>query len=284
MGGNAIKKSSRINAANLQETYRLAAEILSEIGIKTEHVFPVGSFDKKGPGETYGDIDIAVTHKSLEKIVRLEDFAEEKGFYREAGISLVGLLEDQGLEARWIAMSNLVTFGSPIVDVDGQQPESWAQIDLKLTSKPEFTRWMYHSADPSQSRWKGLYRNILLMAIANEARKEILETEAGMPASWAADSLDLFTGLKRKEMTLRGKRGLVKNPKTLSRRSYEWGRDVKSLVEYLLGPDVSIDKSMTFEDVWGVITDPEWQFSHRLPAIKDEFIRKLGDKPVPPEV
>jgi hypothetical protein len=284
MGGSAIKQSERINAANLQETYNLALKVLSDLGVDTKALFPLGSFGKKGPEGTYGDIDIAVPLTVLEKFVNSEEAKSEAEFVDDAARVLEQLLIEEGLTARWMKGLQVLSFAVPIVDVDGQQPDSWAQIDLMFSSQPEFSRWMYHSPDIKESRWKGLYRNILLMAIANVISKQILESEEGLPVEWSVDTLDLISGLKNKYMSLKGKRGLLRNPKVLSKEFYDWGRDVQRLVNYLLGKGVEIKQTYTFEDVWRIVSNPQWEHYYLLPEIKKEFVRKLPEELEVPQV
>jgi len=285
MGGSAIEFSSRINDANLKETLNLALEVLLSVGLDTKEIEPLGSFGKKGPESTYGDIDLSVPLSTLENLLDPKDFDTKEKFEQAAANTLKELLENEGLTVRYFKGFSLLSFGVPIVNIDGKQPDNWAQIDLMFTDSPEFSQWMFYSPDISKSKWKGLYRNVLLMAIANQISKEIIESHEDYPVEWFNDSLDLVSGLKQKKMSLKGKSGLLKNPKVVSKEFYEWGKDVQTIVEYLLGVGTKIEDTYTFEDVWRIISNPSWEHHDLLNDIKKEFIRKLPENvEIPKEV
>lgn len=284
MGGNAIKKSSRINAANLDETYRLALEIFEEIGLPTENMEPLGSYGKKGPQGTYGDIDISVPLHDLGVFMGAE--IESLDDLKEFGPALRSKIESEGFEAKWIPGARVMAVGTPIVNVDGEQPDAWAQVDLMPSpeSSRDYQRWVYSAPDYGQSDFKGAHRNLLLEAIASVIFREVKETEtvdgAEVPVVWDQFSLRPERGLYRKTLSRRGKRGLLKNPKTIEREYYPFSMDKHEIVRLLLGEGFEPGDFKSFESIWGVISDPTWEYYALLPEIKATFI-ELQDMEIP---
>jgi hypothetical protein len=272
MGGAAIKSSVRVNAANLQATYELAKEILEGLGFRKFET--LGSFGKKGTGATYGDIDIAIPLNELERVTGTV-------FNEDDPLPAIQVLQRRLLgagidETAYMRGIGVLSFSTPIVNVDGEQPDSYAQVDLMFTGSLEYSRWMYHAPSEGESRWKGLYRNVLLMAIAKVIFRKVRSLDDyGEPLEWEDIALNLTHGLRRRERSRIGARKTLKVPKTLGRTPVS--KNAQEIVSMLLGPDVPLEKSMTFEEVWSVISDPSWEHHKKLPEIVKTFKEDLPD-------
>lgn len=286
MGGAAVPFSTRINDANLKETYILALENLQDLGMNVTEIEPLGSFAKKGPQGTYGDLDLAVPFSVIEDYlgVPIEDIMD----LEKVGPVLAKKFEEEGYFARWLPGVRVLSFGSPIVNIDGLQDEAWAQVDLMPTDDMSYSRWAYDSPDYGKSRWKGVHRNLLLESIAAVVFRKIHETAEidgkEIPVVWEQFSLGPERGLYRKVLSRKGKRGLLKTPKTIEREYFDFSRNQKEIVKILLGEGFVPEDFKSFENIWDVISDPNWEHYHLLDKIKEVYRQKLGPREIPDPV
>jgi hypothetical protein len=279
-GGNAITDARPVEYSELKGTYDFVVKkIFPLIGLDgVEDASPIGSFMKKPDDATSGDVDIAIY---ADKVAGQNGItlSEVLGFIDET-------LRKAGYDTKVVKGFNQVSFGSPI---NGDYKNGVAQIDLMLSSNLDWSKFMYHSPNfrENESKYKGVYRNILLMSIISEFKKEATKlTDTGEIEEYKQYVLRLEGGIYEVGKTLMGKKGLVKTPTILRDQEKFVTNTPDSVTEIAFGPDVKPADIMTFEDIWNKFTDKNFVHKAMFDKILQRFkIYILSNKlPVPTEV
>ena len=273
-GGNAIEESRPLTQAEIDKTYEFVIKnVYPLLGISADTARPIGSFKKKATDQTSGDIDIAVLAEQI------------------AGSNGIGL--DQVLDFMDAALSGAgyksvkskgfqqVSIGVPI---EGDKKNGIAQIDLMLTDNLDFSTFMYHSPDftKAESKYKGLYRNILIMNIISNSKRETSKlTDKGEVEEYKSYVLRLNQGVVAVTKTFMGKKGLVKNAALLKDQDKFISNTPEVIAELAFGPDVPPAEIMNFEDVWRHVTDPKFIHKDKLESILKEFNDRIVQTKVP---
>jgi hypothetical protein len=175
------------------------------------------------------------------------------------------------------------------VPVEGKTNNGIAQIDLMLTDNLDFSTFMYHSPDftKSESKYKGLYRNILLMMIIGNSKRETTKlTDKGEVQEYKSYVLRLNQGVVSVAKTFMGKKGnIVKQASLLHDQDKFITNTPEVIAELAFGPTVPVSELMTFEDIWRHTTAPDFIHKDKLDSILNDFkVRILATKvPFPTE-
>ncbi len=148
---------------------------------------------------------------------------------------------------------------------------------------------MYHSPDYSkfESKYKGLYRNILLMKIISNAdRKTTKLTDAGETEEYQSYVVRLNQGVVKVTKSFKGKKGLLKNPKLLKDQDKFITNTPEEVASIAFGPNVLPSDIMTFEDTWNQFTSPTFVHKNKFDKMLKEFILQIKRTkvPIPSEV
>jgi hypothetical protein len=278
-GGNAVEDARPITQAEIDATYAYVIKnVYPLLGLSEDFARPIGSFKKKAPDQTSGDIDIAVL---------AERIAGQNGLAMD---DVIDFMNDTLKKAGYTPTSNKglqqVSIGVP---VEGKKGNGIAQIDLMLTDNLNFSTFMYHSPDftKAESKYKGLYRNILLMNIISNAKRETTKlTDAGEVQDYKSYVLRLNQGVVSVAKTFMGKKGnLVKTASLLHDQDKFITSTPEVIAEIAFGPSVPVAEIMTFEDIWRHTTNSKFIHKDKLNAILNDFkVRILTTKvPFPTE-
>ena len=277
-GGNAVEESRPLTQAEIDKTYAYVIKnVYPIIGLTEATAKPIGSFKKKAADQTSGDIDIAVLADQIASThgITLDQVLD----FMEAALSGAGYhsVKSKGFQQ--------VSIGVPI---EGDKKKGIAQIDLMVTDNLDFSTFMYHSPDftQSESKYKGLYRNILLMNIISNSKRETTKlTDKGEIEEYKSYVLRLNQGVVAVAKSFMGKKGLVKNPTLLKDQDKFISNTPEVITELAFGPDVPPSEIMTFENIWRRTTDPNFIHKDKLEDILKEFnVRILQTKvPIPSE-
>jgi len=273
-GGNAFAgKSSRINQDNVAATLEtIYSDLLPKLGLSKKDTALLGSTGKKKSGESSGDIDIAIDTKILlfknKSLKTLDDLA--KFVNKEVNkFALARILPGNGIvSALW-----------KIENIDGNQPDDRVQLDLMLSDDLSFASFMFHSPSSWESQWKGYYRNIMMSSISFFAQKEVKEIVDGEEAVWEKILLNYTNGMFKTVLSRKGKKGLLKNPKTLSRTFMTKSPD--EIVNVLFGDSFHANDIMTWEDTLAAINSPKFRFKKIKSKIIDKFKENLTKSKIP---
>lgn len=273
-GGNAVEESRPLTQAEIDKTYAYVIQnVFPIIGLTEDTAKPIGSFKKKAVDQTSGDIDIAVLADQIASKhgISLDQVLD----FMEAALSGAGYhsVKSKGFQQ--------VSIGVPI---EGDKKNGIAQIDLMLTDNLEFSTFMYHSPDftKAESKYKGLYRNILLMNIISNSKRETTKlTDAGEIEEYKSYVLRLNQGVVSIAKSFMGKKGLVKNPTLLKDQDKFITNTPEVITELAFGKDVPPAEIMTFEDIWRRTTDPNFIHKDKLELILKDFNDRILQTKVP---
>ena len=278
-GGNAVEDARPITQDEVEGTYQFVIkEIYPILGLSEDFARPIGSFKKKAPDQTSGDVDIAVLAEriagqnglAMNEVLQFMDSALSGAGYKPS--------TNKGLQQCSIG-----------VPVEGKPNNGIAQIDLMLTDNLEFSTFMYHSPDftKSESKYKGLYRNILLqMIISNSKRETSKLTDKGEVQEYKAYVLRLNQGVVAVTKSFLGAKGNIKKQATLLNDQDKFITNTPEVIaELAFGPGIPPSEIMTFENIWKYTTDPKFIHKDKLDSILNDFkVRILATKvPFPSE-
>jgi len=262
-GKNAIKRSRSLTERELFNTYRtLVNELINILGVKQEHIVPIGSFGKKPINQRYGDLDIALkTNLSFEDVAnRMEHLGK--------------------FETIRIPGFNQVTIGYPII---GDSENGIAQVDLMLTDNLEWSKFVYKSPNfkLNESKYKGAYSSFMRMSIISEGYKKVnSQDEKGFTIEYEMLSMRLNSGVWKVTKTHQGKKGLIKTAKIKSEEFISNNSD--EVIELMFGKTFDKSKTSNFEYIWDyMLNNPFFPHKKKLPEILSKFKHLLKGSKLP---
>jgi hypothetical protein len=275
-GGNAIQNSRPLTQSEVEETYKwVVNNIYPLLKLSESDGRPIGSFLKKALHETSGDIDIAILLDAVagNNGIALNEVLE----YIKITLKSYNPVANKGLGQCSIA-----------VPISGRPKLGLAQVDLMLTDNLEFSRFMYYSPDfrQAESKYKGLYRNILLMQIIGHSKREITKvTDKGETAQYRSFVLRMNQGIVQVTKSFEGAKGLVKTAKLLSNQDKWITNTPEVIAEIAFGPEVQPTDIMTFEAMWDLIKRGDWIHRDKLMDILKSYHTQLviAKVPIPSE-
>lgn len=265
--GNAISDSRPFQQNEIPKTLDwIEKNVFPLIGIDGfgEDAAIIGSAGKKLEGMTSGDIDIAV---SADKIA---------GHLNCALGSILGeldkLFKGQNFDITVGYGLNQVSIAAPIM---GDFKNGVGQVDLMMSRDIKWSTFMYHSPDftKDESKYKGAYRNLLLMsAIGKSFFEAIKTTDKGEVAEYQAYVVRLNQGIVQVRKSFEGKKGLLKNAKLLK----EYDKEITNVPEQvvdLLFKGAEVKDIMTYESLKSLIDGPKFKF----PNVRDDIYSKFEE-------
>lgn len=283
-GGNAVKSSVRINQENVSATMAsIAKDLLPKLNISETDTRNLGSTGKKAPGDSSGDVDLAI---SVQAITENNDGVETP---KELYDFIVSVANSVSQEVKDLRSIGLVSLAWPIVNVDHKQAGEVVQLDLMTVDSIDWAEWAYYSPSFDQSPWKGLYRNELLYALARHMNYETVSKAfdkegTEVDSEWKRDFFDLGKGLLTGTQSRMGKKGIIKSVKTLDKELKS--HDPAEVVEMMFGPGVTPESVLTWEDTFRMLMDPNFVYADKrndILQMAKEGILKKGF-PVPDEL
>ena len=265
MGGNAVKISRPVTFEEAQATIEwLKLSVFPAINLWDTDYSILGSYGKKLPEETYGDIDIAV---KLDAIREDHDVA----FLKDS-------LEAFGFETKINYGFKIVSFGAGI---GGKASNGLVQVDLMITPDLDWSNFIYHSPNfrKKESKYKGLYRNILLMALITEPEKWIIkETPDGGIEEIEVNILRYPKGIYRVRKNFMGKKGLVKNGKNVEGSDTLITYEPSEVIRMTVGSQYKISDIDTFEKLWNIVLSEDFKWKNKREDIVNRFIECLDEQ------
>lgn len=282
-GGNAIKSSTRINQDNVAATLAdIERQLLPKLNIKKSDTASLGSTGKKAPGDSSGDVDLAISVQALTQNNNIETPKELYDF-------VVSVANSMSHEIKDMRGMGLVSLAWPISNIDGLQDDEFVQLDLMTVDSIDWAKWAYYAPGWQESPYKGLYRNEILHAIARFMNYEVVSRAADasgqeVDAEWKRDFFDLGKGLLTGQQSRIGKKGIVKTTKTINKTVKSL--DPKEVTTMLFGPNASPESILTWEQAFSAIMADDFIHKKHLDKIlkmtKDGILKK--GYPVPPEL
>lgn len=252
-GGNAVTNVSRINQENshatLEKVYSVICPLLK---IKKEDLVLLGSATKKEPGDTSGDIDMALSTQAV---------IENNNISEDLVLSFISKQIDSKLKYENAILKGfkIVSVAFPIVNKDGKQPNQLVQLDLMLSDNLQYSVFGYHAPTKEQSKYKGVHRNILISAILRHFGYKVLKKDAsGNAIEWESFNWSPDVGLqkvvKRNKVDKNGK--LLKGIDTIKRDLIT--KDPATFVHKVFGSKFKPEDINSFESVLNIINSKDF--------------------------
>lgn len=262
-GGNAVPDVGPINQENAMATYnKVLEELLPKLKLKKEHAASLGSTGKKAPGDTSGDIDIALSATELLKKNNIDTYDDIMGM-------VVQVVEKTGYDFKDMRGLGIVSIAYPIENVDGKQEGEKVQVDLMLVKNLEHAKWGFYSPSYLESELKGIYRNYLIIGIAKFIGIEVTEKdkETQEPITWKRLFWHMKDGLQKGVQTrISPKTGkVVKSRKTIEKSDITDSPD--DIVKFLFGDKYKAKDILTFDQALSAILDPSFPFKEHRKTI-----------------
>lgn len=274
--GNLINNAQKINQEDVAETVKwIETHIFSKIGLAglDKDAAVIGSAGKKIAGQTSGDIDIAV---SVDQIAATLGCSLQTTLFE-----LNDKLKSLGYETEMSTGFNQVSIGVPI---KGNFKNGIIQVDLMLSTNLEWSKFIYHSPDfrLGESKYKGAYRNILLMsAIGNSFYKTISTTDAGETKEYEAYVVRLNQGIVQVRKSFEGKRGLIKTAALLHEYDKEITKTPQAVVDLLFNGNYVPSDINTYEKLKALLDSSNFKYPNALPAIMRAFVKSMQNQKLP---
>lgn len=257
-GGNAVKGVSPINQENVAATLKkLYSTVLPVLGLKKKDTALLGSTGKKKPGESSGDIDMAVDAGRILYGLNIND---AKNLWNEAGKKLKGKVKQVVVNPG----SGVISFLFPIENTNGKQKGENVQVDLMVVDDIKLAAFTFWSPASEESKYKGVYRNILLSAVAGQMEYKVLKKgydEQGeeIPVTFERNFIDMKRGLKRGLQTRIGKTGkLFASGRKQTVASKVIANEPEQIVKMMFGPDFGPADVKSFEAILALLDHPKF--------------------------
>jgi len=274
--GNAISDSRPFEQEEIPGTVTwIEKNVFPSLGINGlgDDAAILGSAGKKLPGVTSGDIDMAL---SADKIAGTLGASLNDVIFK-----FNDALKNIGLDTAMNVGLKQISIGAPI---DGDYKNGTGQVDFMLSRDLKWSEFMYHSPDftKDESKYKGAYRNILLMSIIGKSFYEITkETEDGETAEYEAYVIRLNKGIFKVRKSFEGKRGLLKNAKLLKEFDKEITNAPDDITDILFDNNVKAKDIMTYEKLKALLESASFKFTDKVSDILKEFKKKLVENKLP---
>ena len=281
-GGNAVSNVGPIFTENTIPTLKdIDKKILSRFLKLTDKDWSaLGSTGKKLPGQTSGDIDIAIDINTISKTFKIP--------LEEVGQKIYDIIDISypNMDKKYMKGLGIISLAYPIKGSSGN-----VQVDLMLQDDINFAKWMFHSPDftKQESEWKGIYRTELIKSIGNAVSVPSLTTYwdnefdgkyKGKIKKLGRIMLDPNKGYKKQIKSFVGKSG---NPIKTGKSEWEEfvSKDPLMITKSLLGINATIKDTNSFESVWKVIQSNDFPWKKEIPKIVEYFADVIRRKGLP---
>ena len=275
-GGGAVGDVDRINQENVEATLKaISTKIIKPLKITTKDIGVLGSTGKRKPGGSSGDIDIAI---DANKVLRANaiQIADE----------LFDFIAGKAKKVSNTVVSNkgtgVISLQFPISNADGKQNNKKVQLDLMIVDNLDLAKFNFWSPHEEQSKWKGIYRNIILSSMASVMDFEVLEkgydeNDVEVPTLFKRNFIDLKRGLMRGLQTRIGKSGklFAKGRKqTLETKVLE--NQPEGIIKAILGPAFTVKDAESFESLFKILDHPKYLYRSKKKEIIKTFIAVIS--------
>ena len=275
-GGGAVGDVDRINQENVEATLKaISTKIIKPLKITTKDIGILGSTGKRKPGGSSGDIDIAI---DANKVLRANaiQIADE----------LFDFIAGKAKKVSNTVVSNkgtgVISLQFPISNIDGKQKNKKVQLDLMIVDNLDLAKFNFWSPHEEQSKWKGIYRNIILSSMASVMDFEVLEkgydeNDVEVPTLFKRNFIDLKRGLMRGLQTRLGKSGKLfarGRKQTLETKVLE--NQPEGIIKAILGPAFTVRDAESFESLFKILDHPKYLYRSKKKQIMKTFIAVIS--------
>jgi hypothetical protein len=278
-GGAAIKSSRPIKESEVEKTIQHMREVLFPLigdGEFEKDFLLIGSIGKKkSPSDTSGDIDLGIAQEFLAQKFGISADQSLQFLYDKLSSELPAIL---GYEPDMKLMKgiNVLSIAWPI---EGDTENGTVQLDLIPISNMDWAKFIFYSPDyrKNESKYKSAHRNWLFQAILSALKNVTKRDENGDIVDFDTYALRLNDGIYKNKKTFQGATKRLKRPDTVKGQSVFVTRDPQELLDLMFGGGVKPDNVKTFEEVWNIVTSPNFKYSDRVEEIRQDLIRYLNN-------
>ena len=278
-GGAAIKSSRSIKESEVEKTIQHMREVLFPLigdGEFDKDYLLIGSIGKKkSPSDTSGDIDLGIAQEFLAQKFGISADQSLQFLYDKLSSELPAIL---GYEPDMKLMKgiNVLSIAWPI---EGDTENGTVQLDLIPISNMDWAKFIFYSPDyrKNESKYKSAHRNWLFQAILSALKNVTKRDENGDIVDFDTYALRLNDGIYKNKKTFQGATKRLKRPDTVKGQSVFVTRDPQELLDLMFGGGVKADNVKTFEEVWNIVTSPNFKYSDRVEEIRQDLIRYLNN-------
>ena len=278
-GGAAIKSSRSIKETEVEKTIQHMREVLFPLigdGEFDKDYLLIGSIGKKkSPSDTSGDIDLGIAQEFLAQKFGISADQSLQFLYDKLSSELPAIL---GYEPDMKLMKgiNVLSIAWPI---EGDTENGTVQLDLIPISNMDWAKFIFYSPDyrKNESKYKSAHRNWLFQAILSALKNVTKRDENGDIVDFDTYALRLNDGIYKNKKTFQGATKRLKRPDTVKGQSVFVTRDPQELLDLMFGGGVKPDNVKTFEEVWNIVTSPNFKYSDRVEEIRQDLIRYLNN-------
>tara|TARA_R110000868_G_scaffold127366_4_gene334904 strand:- start:38 stop:943 length:906 start_codon:yes stop_codon:yes gene_type:complete len=278
-GGAAIKSSRPIKESEVEKTIQHMREVLFPLigdGELDKDYLLIGSIGKKkSPSDTSGDIDLGLSQEFLAQKFGISADQSLQFLYDKLSTELPAIL---GYEPDMKLMKgiNVLSIAWPI---EGNTENGTVQLDLIPISDMDWAKFIFYSPDyrKNESKYKSAHRNWLFQAILSALKNVTKRDENEDIVDFDTYALRLNDGIYKNKKTFQGATKRLKRPDTVKGQSVFVTRDPQELLDLMFGGGVKPDNVKSFEDVWNIVTSPNFKYSDKVEEIRQDLIRYLNN-------
>lgn len=254
--------------------------------LKPDEYTTLGSTFKKRPGETSGDIDIAVNGLRIGSEFKLK--------FNEIVDKVYELLQKTfpNLEVNLTKGLGVTNIKFPQYNEKGEKTNDFVQIDFMVVDDIPMANFIYHSPDftKDESRYKGLYRSHLIFDIVKnidfDGETEYYEDEfggkfKGMLKSFRKYTLTAHKGLVTQLKSFDGKRGRRKNASIIKGMDKFITKNIDDIAKFVLGPDATPMDLTSFESIYNWMQTDKFPHRHKFDQIIKDYKNTIIKKNMP---
>lgn len=264
-GGRAFDDLSNFTAKNSNEIKDEVISLMEEqFGLNSNQWAIVGSFNNKKGDTEINDIDITI------KIDAISTAKIDHPNKIDIVLSNIqNKLKDLRIKSRKFSIINTVSGRLRI------REGRYIQIDLIPVTSLTWGTFIYHSPRPTLSKYKGLYRNALIEAVAKSIHFNEIKYEKDQRYFKKGDiksytryrmikNAGLWTVVEQNEGVRKPNYKKIQNTYTMITD------DSKKIINILLGVK-DLEKVTTFESVWNIVKSKEFKYNNLLKDIINNF-------------
>ncbi len=245
---------SRIHKNDIRETVHSLEEALN---------FKTGYLEKNllgsaGKSITSGDIDICLDKNTIkDKSILLSNLKKNKMDFKES----VGL--------------DIIHIKAPIC---GDEKNGLVQVDFMFCENPEWTKFWYFSPEAGQSKYKGLYRNLLLgCAIAQTNQVFVENNEVVKKIGWTCVPKNgLIEQIRERKVSKNGVRNKSFTVISEGKQSFCPNKAIEIIFKDV---KINLKEIETFEGLWSLLKKHKSKKDlMEIKEITEKTIKKLKYK------
>jgi hypothetical protein len=274
-GGNVFDDTISFDGSYVSLiTEKVSTMLEDKLGFSKSDYSFVGSLKNKKEGIDINDVDVVVSCKS--DLISVDISSMEDSY--KALEKLSKLCSKHRIKNEVKKTLGLVSCKVEIED------KKYLQVDLLVVPNLVWGKWSYYSPGYDESKYKGLYRNALLEAIAKSIHFEIEEYKESEETDYFKKG-DVKSYYRYRYLRNLGLWKVKEYNDGVRVFKYKKDYDTYSMVSYspnniikiLLG-DIDMEKTYTFEDVYAHITKKSYKHYDLLDIILENFRIVIVDR------